>query len=189
MRRTARLLGISLTAALMIGGVAGADQKNMDDPNDAEGAMDIQSISHGHKRRQLDEVGRYQHLLVHRFETFDAWEDIEVNRSIISFSFGEKREWGRSLRIRMDRSGALYGEMLAGHDRLVGYARVTRPDDRSLRVIFPRSLLQKGATAYRWSVNIQPKLKSHPECVHDPNSDVVSNDCLDTAAFLVHELS
>jgi hypothetical protein len=188
MKRISLVLAAVVLGALFVPS-ARADQATLQDPNDAEGPMDIRTISHGHKRVQLDEVGRYQHLLVHRFVTYEAWDDSEVDRSRIAFLFSEKNEWGRALMIRRDNSGALYGEMLGNHEKIVGYARVTRPDDSSLRVLFPKSLFPPGVSSYRWSVNIQPNLKAHPECIHDPSSDVVQNDCLDTAAFLRHDLN
>jgi hypothetical protein len=75
--RTRFVIGILCALIMLFPTGAGADTSSMGDGNDAEGPMDIKSITQGHRRRQLDEVGQYQRLLVHEFETYEAWPSSE----------------------------------------------------------------------------------------------------------------
>jgi hypothetical protein len=109
-----------------------------------------------------------------------------VNKSAIHFYFGVKGEWARGLNIKYG-GGSLYGEMVDGYGRLLGHVRALRPDSTTLRVVFPISLMKRGADRYRWSVNIQPLSKHHPECF-DTTSDAVVAKCIDSAGFMFHKL-
>jgi hypothetical protein len=181
-----KLVGPAIAVLLITPLIALADTRTMRDANDAKGPMDIQSITQSHKMIRLDTVGHYQQLLVHEFKTFAPWRDSEVKKSVIRFLFGVKNEWSRTLVIKR-ADGNLYGKMQGNHGQTLGYARVVRPGNRSLRVIFPKALLKRGTDRYRWSVNIQPRIKAHPNCF-DTSTDVVVRLCIDTAGFMYHHV-
>ncbi|MFN2588305.1 MAG: hypothetical protein ABR613_09350 [Actinomycetota bacterium] len=58
----------------------------------------------------------------------------------------------RDLYVRKAEDGSLYGVMLTAGGRFVGFARVWRPDARSLSTAFPRAYV--GGAGYRWVTEV-----------------------------------
>lgn len=131
-----------------------ADKERRRDGNDARGPLDIARISHGHRTTS---DGR--DLLVHSIRLHEAWPVKKLrHRGFANVYFELRGHPGnppeRTLQIEYSK-GRLVAHMydsLGDPPRLVRRVRVRRPDWRSVRVVFPKSLLRKGLERYKWNV-------------------------------------
>lgn len=162
------VLSAMVAATLALSGAGIADERSVTDSPDHPGQMsfDIASASHEHSRRS----SRYPAFLSHTVvaanpvsaQTF-AEEDIRIR---FNFDMIGDEISDRSIELTMTADG-FQGDMWKdGYPLLpedfndpidwVGFVRITRPDDRSVRVEFPRKFLGRLGKdgAYRWMVEV-----------------------------------
>lgn len=144
--KTASLLA---SAFLLISAVAFADSHTEEDGDDSNIALDVARAKHGH----VWEGGRRN--LVHTFEMVETWTNDAISQhSLVLFISADAN--GRAERqaaIHVNPDDSLYGRLWKEGD-WKGYARVWRSNERTVKIIFPRSFI--GASDfYRWRVIIQ----------------------------------
>ncbi len=141
-----------VAAALSFAPGALADRRSVADEVDERAApLDIASIGHGHDAR-----GR----LVHRVAIRQPWRlrALRPGRGELALLFdvdgrlvGGHPRFERALVIET-RSGRLHAEMRGrrNHQRVLGRVKVWRPDNRTVKVAFPKALLRRGLAEYHW---------------------------------------
>lgn len=174
----AMIVFVSAAVAVSVGPVS-ADFVEISDADENASALDIKFAQHRHRRQD-----RGKSLLVHEVETYEAWDssllDTESVIASLIFHFdldgaydapiralgfcGEGFE--RTLEVDVAPDGSLFAEMRRTHGPVYGYAKVWRPDNRTLRVSFPRRLLKRHLANYRWCVDTG---------YHDPSR--IADDC------------
>lgn len=168
-RRIATLTGAAaLTLVLVL--PAGGDTGARADGNDSPGLLDVQRVVHRHGG---------DGVLVHRFRTFEKWDwSIFENESFADFTFfvngGRRRD--RTLTVTTSPDGTPYAEMFDRDGDTVGYARVWKPSARSLQVEFPKTLLGKNVTRYRWKLFTTFHEDDHEDCGTSGNAIMLCED-------------
>ena len=153
MRRAALSLAIVLAAPLSLPVASRADTERFRDGNTARGPLDIASISHGHR---MGPKGVRQ--LAHTIRLHRAWPVKKLrHRGFVHVDFELRGNpdgpQERSIWI-VHRKGRLVATMYATlGDPPKRLARVAlwRPDWRTVKVAFPKSLLRKGLDRYKWA--------------------------------------
>lgn len=158
-----------------------ADGLSRDDPDDAGHQLDVAETSHGHLKVR---GGRF---LTHRISTFEAWENsvLEGSSLRIFFNLDRDPETERTLLVTLNEDGSLNAEM-HGNGKLRGYARAWRPDDRTVKVAFPPSLLRRGLEVYRWRVETVGPGFPEQKCSPDPDQPCL--DLVPDRGFIRHKL-
>lgn len=134
-----------------LGGSVLADTTVIDDPQEAiYTPIDAQQASHGHAAQSEFAGGGAlgASVLVHDVTMYDAWS----NHQLRSFELRlRSRQWRvpRRVFVASNDDGTFYGTIWS-RDRLRGYARVHRPDERTLRILFPKGALGEDVRRYRW---------------------------------------
>jgi len=119
----------------------------VEDPRDTPDVMDLAEVEHGHRTTF---GGGY--VLTHTLRTHDAWgDDLFYGARWDFFLPDGDRAPDRSLLLGRNSDGSFSAEMENSRD-VIGFANVWRPDDRSIRVEFPRRLLGKRVKSYRWKL-------------------------------------
>lgn len=134
--------------------------------------LDIDEISHGHRSGDL----------VHSLSTHQSWDADDLdNKSRIVFKFNLDSDGAaeRILRVDSDGKGGLIAVMSSGGGRRLGTVKTNRPDDRSVRVSFPRRLLRKGLERYVWRATTIAHGCDNPDTELDPIAN--SMRCFDYA--------
>ena len=153
MRR--RVPAVLLTILLLVAPVPSlADTGHRRDGNDARGPLDIARIAHRHRT-----TGGGSYLLVHTVRLHGAWPVKKLrHRGFAHFYFELRGHPGnppeRTLQIVYER-GRLVARMynsLGDPPRHIRRVTLRRPDWRTVRVLFPKSLLRKGLKRYKWNV-------------------------------------
>ena len=173
------LISIGVSIALSLSStMVFADDLARDDPDDTEGLLDVSSIAHGH----FDTSNPRRKVLTHHVETFDNWENDILSSEVfpsyieIVFNIDSDPAIERYMHISASEDGSLQAEMFSRQpdrvDSSKGYAFAWRPDERSLGVAFPRSLLRKRIKSYRWYVSTAYHESGHKDC--DKEGDVVT---------------
>lgn len=180
---------LSLTAGVILG-VAPAAVADSDSVSDSEdlGALDISMASHGHG------IEFSEPILVHTVTTYRDWDSDLLRNGSGSirwlFDIDRDRRYELGLRVSATEDGSLYGELdHSGSGRLIGYAKVSRADNRSLTAEFPESLLKRllrknGVRAYEWSVSTEYTDPDDPEC----STYQLSGHCDDAAGRVRHRI-
>jgi hypothetical protein len=191
-------VGLIALAILALSAPAWSDRESVSDTQgdntDPEGHsthLDIASLSFGH--RQNPSTPAEPRELTLRVDMFEPWtNEVLVDRNeTVTFHIrvNKARCINRVLDIRLTPDGNLYGDMIGGCGgpaKFFGYVRVWRPNDRSLKVAFPRSML--GPRAERFGVRVLTS-NTRGECQRpsgestEPCEDVAPEDSL-----LIHEL-
>ena len=144
----ALLLALPIPSAL-------ADTVQVDDPRDS-GKIDVATATHSHGSVAGGVTLRYTVV------TYNDWTSEDL--SVFRFTF-KRRQWEtrRYLQIRPEEDGTLTATMWADR-RFRGFAHLTRPDARTLQIDFPKSLLGRGFSQYRWSLyaNQHSVCDAHP---------------------------
>jgi hypothetical protein len=184
-------IGLLCAVALVLAAAPGlADQASLHDGNDAFGRLDVKRITQGHasngllhridtygsfNKGSLSQDGSYIHVL------FTTDSDNRPERALVVDVEG--RDW--IAQMHPWRNGEI-GE------HVYGRARVTRPNTRSVRLVFKRSLLGSGVNEYGWHVDTQYHHSGHPHCGTDKGVVIVCPDSApnDTKpyAYLRHQL-
>ena len=169
-----RRVVVCLLALLLgvVGTSAFADRVDRRDPDDTTGVLDVGLIAHGHDKVHFrTSGGSYtQKLLVHTITMRESWDNDLLrsgNKLWVYFNLDRDGKQERSLLIRANPDGSLYGEMFAGPtggSYVRGYARIWRPDDRTLKLAFPAFLLDSKLDTYRWRVYTAYSDPADPTC-------------------------
>ena len=130
-----------------------ADRARHRDRNDARGPLDVAAISHRHRT-----TSEGRDLLVHTIRLHEAWPVKKLrHRGFANVYFELPGHPGsppeRALQIEYE-SGRLVAHMYDSQGdppRLVRRVRLNRPDWRTVRVVFTKSLLRKGLERYKWN--------------------------------------
>jgi hypothetical protein len=167
--------GVTVLTALLVALVAVdsayADRKGVSDGNDRPGPMDIRAASHGHEGDRV----------THTISTFSRWGVGLLrgdNLFAIEISTDGDRAFERVVLV-FSRNGRLVAPVIrlpAG--TLIGSARASKPNGRTMRVSIRRSLLGNPG-GYRWVAHSQYKKSGACSqfCVdHAPNRGSVLHD-------------
>ena len=136
------------------GSVGLADSSQVPDPDDTDGSLDIAEASYRH-----DESAYGGSILVHRLRTYESWETqtLDGENSFVSLEIyvDSRRGVDVALEIFPNSDGSLYGEVVRYYrnstHKFLSYARVWRPDQNSISVLFPRKYLGSNIDSYRWA--------------------------------------
>lgn len=127
---------------------ATASTRQVADPDDTDGRLDVVTIGHTHTTGGL---------LRHTLRTQRRWPSALLADGTVSFVFRVGTRF-RTLDVRL-RNGRLVGRICtdrtAGGGGLVACSRdvgVSRPNRRALQVTLAEGLVQRDMTAYRWQV-------------------------------------
>lgn len=160
-----RILTVALTAALLTSIAlpgALADGRGRSDGNDARGPLDIARISHAHRGSGSSAT------LVHTMRLHEAWRANKLRDrafAVFSFDLRGRRGAGHERTVQVwYQKGALVADMFdhvgAGH--YVGPVTLRRPNARTIRVSFHKSMLRKGLRSYKWRA--ATVVKRHGKC-------------------------
>ena len=142
--------------------------------------LDVAEIGHGHARS-----GRTI-LLVHRIR-FQS----EVDSSDLYQGFGgvqllidvdRDRGYERAIRFVLNNDGSMAAEAYAPGPRVVGYANWWRPDARTVKIAFPKSLLKRDLRVYRW------KVLTAQTAPCEASEETSADGCVDSTRTLTHRL-
>ncbi len=160
---------------------ARADRLVVNDPEDTDGQLDVATISHGHRRRGI---------VVQSFSTFNRWDTatFEDGSTFAYFSIWHSGDLKRRIYVDAAPDGSLYAEISNANGRVLGYAKVWRPDDRSLRVEFPRRTLGRKVHRYRWNLVTTFHNESHPDCGSEGDAVVLCGDVAPDQKRVLHDL-
>jgi hypothetical protein len=161
--------------ALAVTGNAQADGKRISDGNDRPGPLDIRSASHGHAGSRV----------VHTISTFNRWRLSDLGpdtRGLFAVEISSDGDRALERVVLIFRRG---GQIIARVYRIsgrrlisLGSGSASKPDGRTVRVSFARSLI--GTTAgYRWKAHSQHRAagRCNNLCVdHAPNSGLILHD-------------
>ena len=132
-----RGLAVALLSCLVFGGSAVAGGASTD-PNDTFGPLDV---------KMLTQARADGGQLFHAVSMWPQWSNsaVHAHLNFVEFDFNvdKDRIVERSLEVHTDK-GSLFAAMTCycgGRDKLIGYAKVWRPDDHTVAVEFPRSML------------------------------------------------
>lgn len=188
---------IVMTCAAMVVGAAApglADSGSLHDGNDAYGRLDVKTISFGHRK-----AGGTRRL-VHRMDTYGTFnrDSLSQDGSYIHFLFttdGDNRpERALVVDVEDGRWVATMHSWRRGDvgEHVYGRAHVSRPNNRSVVVVFRRALLGSNVTEYGWHVDTSYHHTGHPHCGNDKGFVIVCPDAApdDTHpyAYLRHRL-
>ena len=171
--RRSRFLALITVMAITLGaaGSAGADSVTREDPDDSPGLLDLAAGRHGHQRV------REQRLIVHRVETHDDWPVRTLVGSDFLIFFNTDADGRTEFYLQLGASeGRVEATMYNSRGRIVGYAKATRPDSHTVRIVFPRSMLGGNVDSYRWYAQTVYRSGGEGEC--GVQNDV-SMPCLD----------
>lgn len=128
--------------------------QSVGDPDDTPGPFDIYALEQTQESSETSATNE----IVQRIKTFESWSDEDLAgpaRMEIWFDLNnDPNTVERVLTVDLDeRDSQIRASMvnsLTGQAR--GYAAVFRPDDNTLELRFPPTLLKEGAHDYQWSV-------------------------------------
>ena len=187
-------IGFACAGMLLLGAAPGlADRASLHDSNDAFGRLDIKTITQGHTTGA-------RRMLMHRIETYGSWDKSSLRHegSYIHLLFTTDKDNRPERALVIDvQNRRLVAQMHSWHngevgENVYGRARVSRPNNRTVRVTFRRTLLGANVTEYGWHVDSQFHQNGHPHCGSEHGVVIV---CPDSApndthpyAYLRHQL-
>lgn len=139
--------------------------KTMSDPDDMTGALDVA----GMEQTQESSMTSATTEIVHRLTMFEPWgNDALAGNAFMEMYLDiddDPASVERVITIDLDEEDStLWASMIdatTGQSR--GYARVRRPDDKTLEVRFPPTMVRKGLRSYRWYALVDGAAESCPE--------------------------
>ena len=138
-------VGTALVITLFAFSIGMANERSDRDPNDSKGPMDISSVFMGHKRNDR---------LIHKLKTFEVWygEDLSHGGILVYFDTNNDFKIERCLRIYFHRERQAIEAEMEGRrcEKSIAPVHVSRPDSRTVKVVFPKHLLGRGKAQYRW---------------------------------------
>ena len=128
---------------------AAANSKVVEDADDIDGALDILSVGHGH----------HEGRLMHRMTMHESWDNsILSNDGSIYFTFYFLHGNHKAINIDVSADGTLYAEIIRWDgETVLGYAKVWRPDERTVQIEFPKRALKRRLARYTWNANTVSK--------------------------------
>ena len=132
-----------------------------------------------------------QHLVRHRLVTREGWDEsalADANTHIyVYFSVDSDERPERQLWIDV-RNGTLFARMSTaiGPFEVFGFAQVWKPGPKSVVVEFPRSLLGKHISSYRYSVRSSFHEDFHPECGGGGDAVIICADVVPWRGWIEH---
>lgn len=127
---------------------AWARGKAFRDSNDTRGRLDIARVSHSHRKGQV----------THTMNLHRAWPVDKLGTHGFAIFYFQLRGNGRKLperTVQIDyHGGRLVAHMfdtLAKPAHHLGRVTLVRPNARTLRVSFPKSMLREGVQSYKWN--------------------------------------
>lgn len=177
MRRSAIVLALVLGTSFLSVASLRADTRRWPDGNNARGPLDIASISHGHR---IGPKGVPQ--LVHTVRLHRSWPVKKLrHQGYVHLTFDRPGRPGspqeRVLWIVYKR-GHLIARMfssLGDPPKYLGRVALWRPDWRTVKVAFPKTLLKRrGLERYRWNAFSIVEGR-HELCPRDVCQDLAPN--------------
>lgn len=145
----ARLAIGAILALLVTTTSALGDTTRLRDPNDTDGNLDIKFVVQGHRS---DTSG--PRMIRHRLTMYERWGKRALTRqnNFINLFFDTDKDNGFERRLNMDvRDGELRAKMQTWRGlEEVGFAKIWRPNRRSVAVAFPKRWLGAGVRSYQW---------------------------------------
>lgn len=186
------LIGLALASAPI--SISRADSGGRADPSEWNGKnyLDITSINHGHRGAP--------NVLRHSVRMLDAWEDFDLEDEdsviVISYNLDDDRRAEASVVIDYDAElGGLYAYMQHHRDgaERVYLEQPSRPDDRTVSVVFGKKYLRPGLEAYRWKVRTWASSENDDDCaepLHGPPIDEYSvcSDFAPNRRWVIHDV-
>ncbi len=171
------------------------------DKDDSAGPLDIVAARQRHRVAHLLQTHPQREFkeieLRYRLVTYEAWEReiVSGNHNFISFEFDldADRAIERCLVItnsEFEMLGRMYKNCTYFDDELVGSASVGRRDKHSLDTAFPRRLLRKGITRWKWrAVTSFEQQNQNSSCAApDPHGDGGYGACADFTQWRTHKI-
>jgi uncharacterized protein YcnI len=202
MLRTLTIGTVALAALLVASVPSGmAHEQTELDADDSHSPLDIVAARQRHRvftEAQTHPGKQFKVTeLRYRLVTYEKWEReiVSGNHNFISFEFNldDDPVIERCLVItngEFEMLGRMYKNCNYFDDELVGSASVSRPDKHSLVTAFPRRLLRKGITKWRWravtSYEEQDQSSSCP--ASEPHGDGGYGTCSDFTDWKKHKL-
>lgn len=179
-------------AALLIATPASADTYTIADADDSPSALDVASIMQSHERLSSGQL-----LLSYTIEMYEPWssetlKEAEVSDISLHFDLNNEHEaayralgfcgegFERILELGVSGDGSLYGELRTPRQKVVGFAKVWRPDDKSVQMSFPKSALKPHLHSYQWCAQTAYHEATEPSSECGESSDVFTL-CTDRA--------
>lgn len=146
--RLARIAGMVSLLLLFANQHGVADTQSTPDPDDTDIALEIVQATHGHYR---DSGGR--RYLAHTVTAAEPWanETLENHSLVFFFSLDRDAPSERGLFFETNPDGSL-SAVMTGEGKTRGFARVWRPDDRTVKAVFPMHYLGRNLDIYRWRI-------------------------------------
>jgi hypothetical protein len=178
-----------MVTATMLTSVALADGLTSSDLDDSTGGLDISSVRHAHW--VVASTG--QRLLRHRIQTFESWDDDVISDAHTHFYiyFNTDNDARVERRLWVDtKDGTLFARMEGPNEggRVFGFAQIWKPRDDALIVQFPRALLGKSISRYRYYVESVFHDDLHPDCGTVDDMVFLCFDRAPEAGWLRHRL-
>ena len=162
-----RLVVVSVLILLLsFVGSSSADTGRVNDSDDVEDVMDLAEATHAH--------GAFAKILVHGLRTYEEWENSRFVRAEVRFWLADSDPAAdRSLILTPNPDGSFKGSMYQAAPRrevgdFLGYANVYRSDARTVVAEFPKGLLMKGVSGYRWKAFLFYPCSRDPGVVCSP---------------------
>lgn len=154
MFRPALVLVTTAVLVALVGAPARADQRRFPDGNVARGPLDIARIAHGHR---MGPNGVRQ--LVHTVRLYRAWPVKKLrHRGFVHLDFDRRghpdgpQERSVWIVYRRGRLVATMYNTLGDPPKRLARVALWRPDWRTVRIAFPKTLLRKRPLdRYKWS--------------------------------------
>ena len=180
--RLLRIVGVLLLSGLLVVGTAKADVKSRIDPDDSSSQLDIKSIEQRHGGRGL---------LVHRITTFEEWDASTLSEPENSFELSlQYRGHYRFIHIDVADDGSLFAEI--NHPTkgaVLGYAKIWRPDTRTVQIEIPKRLLSSEVQGYKWNAQSSFHDEASEDCSNDNDGHVlICNDTAPDSGWVYHRL-
>lgn len=145
-----------------------------DSVDDADGGLDISVLMHRHGTHGSVRV------LQHRLTTEEAWDSsvLADEFTAISFSFYFDYEFRREILVDVSPDGTLFAEVRNERHKVIGFAKVWRPDDRAVQIEFPKRTLRRGLRRYTWEASTSYHSTDHETCGGEGDSTRICGDSM-----------
>lgn len=171
------------------------------DADDSPGPLDmVAARQRHHVSRELQTHPRKEFKVTelrYRLVTYEKWERdiVSGNHNFISFEFNldDDPVIERCLVItnsEFEMLGRMYKNCNYFDDELLGSATVSRRDRHSVNTAFPRRLLRKGITSWKWRAvtSFEEQSQSSPCPAPEPHGDGGYGACPDFTEWRIHRL-
>lgn len=174
---------LSIVSALFASSASGdeAARRDRDEPG-SQMKLDVARTTHDHKKQDRTR------LLLHEVRFQDDVDSQDFYSGLgglqLLFDIDDDRAEERAIRFILNPDGSVAAQMYKPGPKVLGYANWWRPDARTVKIAFPRSLLGKRVNRYRWRVLAAQNAPCEP---NEPGG-ITAHGCIDKTRRLVHEL-